>query len=309
MKRILILSVILVCLLLVNLPAWAESSDSDWGISIQTWDVSGSFDYMLYHSENQIKSKVDLPQDQVMYVLEIQRELPAWKKGAFLEFQYGQSFNEKKGRGFDKDWDSSGFLTDYGSLDSYGNQNFLTLNIGKTIAESERQTTRIFGGYIRQANANEIINVVYHRYYGIDVADDPHIDNGSTLDMVFQGVQFGAKNEQRFAKMTLNSSLSLAALETKAHGIWNNHSPAWDWENTGYTLGIRADLGLSYAITEHIAAKLGYYYVYAKNSFDLDVCDEHITGAGYPDGGTVYENSVILRHEQRGLRFGVEGRF
>jgi hypothetical protein len=287
-----------------------QAFSSTWEIALQEWNVNGWFDYMLYYpSGSQMLSKVSFPQNQLMTILDVKHTLP--DERFFVQLQYGQSGKKIKGRGSDSDWTTVGSndLTHYGDFDSYGDQRLVTLDLEMALTRDERQLTSVFLGLMRQDTANELKNVVYHVADGADIGDQPQEDLGCTLNGKFRGIRLGIENEQHWTKWTWTGMVGLAVLETKAYGHWNNYDPAWNWVDSGYTVGWTAKLNLQYAITRNLYVELGYYGNYAKNYLDLLACDEFITGEGLDAGGEELTDRVRLRYKQQGFCLGLRALF
>ena len=86
----------------------------------------------------------------------------------------------------------------------------------------------------------------------------------------------------------------MSLLNAKAYGHWANHTPAWEWENSGRAIGYGANLGLRYALSGNIQTELGYYYNYVKSTN----CTETLNGELIPQ-------LVDLEYEQQGLYLGL----
>jgi opacity protein-like surface antigen len=278
-----------------------------WEIALQEWKVNGWFDYMLYYpGGSQLVSKVSFPQDQLMTLLDVEHTLPNGR--FFILFQYGQSGQGIKGRGSDSDWMIPGAntLTHYGDFDSDGDQRLVTLDLGIALTCDERQRTSVLLGLMQQDTVNELKNVVYHRYDGVDIGAQAQEDSGSTLNGKFRGIRLGIEKERRWPKWTWIGRVGVTLLETKAYGHWTNYDPAWNWVDSGYTVGWTANLGLQYAIARNFYVELGYYGNYAKTYFNQLACDEFITGEGLAAGGEELTDRVGLRYQQQGFRLGLK---
>jgi opacity protein-like surface antigen len=279
----------------------AAATDATWEISVQGWDCRGAFDYYLSDSSaSQVVSKVSFPQDQRMIVANLKYIFP--DDFGYLKIQYGQTGANLKGRGSDSDWTATdaSVLTYYGELDSYGSQQLLSLDFGKTILENELHSTSVFVGWGQKETTNELKNVIYYLVNGVSLSGGQSQDDlGSTLDGEFSEIYLGV-NDQRVMgrKFTLNTELAVSLLHTKAYGCWNNHSPAWEWTDTGDTIGYRAKIGLQYEILRQVSLELGYYYSY----FKATNCEEVLNGA-------LLSQPVDLKYQQRGLYLGINLRF
>lgn len=291
-----------------ELPPISEiNTDPLWELSLAEWDLKGWFNYLLYYpNRTQMLSRVSFPQNQLMPILNLKYTLPGNR--FFVRLQYGQAAAGTKGRGFDGDWTipDRETLTFYGDFDAYGSQSIGTFDVGRILSGHGLQRTSAFLGLIRQITTNELKNGVYHRYFGVAVGGQPQADLGSTLDGKFQGVRLGIEREQHWSRWLCTGTVGLTILETKAYGHWANHDPAWDWVNSGYTVGVTAGLSLQYAVTRNVVAQLGYYLNYAQNYFYLLACDELITGAGFSPEGEWYPDQVILNYKQQGIRGGIK---
>ncbi len=267
-----------------------------WEISIHQWDSKGSFDYTLYHPySSQVVSKVSLPQDQAMKILDVKYNFIDEKN--YIKLQYGETETGIKGRGSDSDWmiEGSNTLTDYGELDASGKQTVYAIDFGRMILKNQAHQMNIYLGWIHQETTNELKNIVYFLSKGEDLGELPQPDNGSSLDGKFYGLTLGIDNERIIgANLKLTTGLSLSFLKINAYGHWGNHIPAWNWENTGRTVGYRANIGLKYAFSENIQAELGYYYNYAKS-----------TGCKEILNGDLLTQLVDLEYEQKGLHLGL----
>jgi hypothetical protein len=241
-----------------------------------------------------------------MNLINLQYKLPS--NNVLIEFQYGQTGRGAKGRGSDSDWmvPGSNTVTDYGVFDAYGDQRLIALDIGKVLDQDEQQQLTFLVGWVRQDTANELKNVVYHRFFGVDVGKQSQEDLGSTLDGKFQGIRLGIEKERQWSKWTWVGRVEWSALETKAYGHWANHDPAWNWVDIGYTMGWAVQAGVEYAITANVKAQLGYNMNYVKNYFNLSACEETLTGEGFAEGGEIIPNEVILHDRQQGFYLGLK---
>lgn len=268
-------------------------ADSGWKISVQEWDQTGSFDYTLYYpNSSQVISKVILPQNQQMTILNA-KYTPVNQKG-FIKLQFGRTGAKIKGRGSDSDWmlEGSDTMTDYGELDVFGRQKVLAIHFGTVLIKNEARQTDLYLGWLQQETTNKLKNVVYHLSEGIDVGDQSQPDNGSCLDGEFSGPLIGVNDDLFVAQnMTLVTGLNLSFLDTIAYGHWANHTPAWNWENAGKAAGYEANIGLKYSLSGKIQVEIGYYYNYAKSS----ECSETLNGVLLPQ-------LVDLEYEQKGWR-------
>lgn len=271
-----------------------------WQLSAQQWKVDGSFNYDLhYEDSSQLLSKVSLPQKQQMTLFGLQYNFGNGKN--FIRGQYGQTGLGNKGRGYDKDWTIPGLdiLTDYGDMTAYGRQKVLSVDIGRTLVENERFSSAVFAGWGRQDTSNELNDVVYHLSDGIPVGNLTQPDDGSYLNGKLSGPRIGIDNTIRFnSKLAMSAGVSVAYLSAKAYGHWANHTPAWDWIDTGNTLGVEMNAGLTYAINPNFTAELGYSDQYAKATG----CNETLNGSSIPE-------KVDLEFAQHGFRLGMNYRF
>lgn len=272
-------------------------------ISLKQWDIDGSFDYYLhYQNSSQLLSKVSMPQKQTMNILNI-KYLADDRN--YIKVQYGSTSSGNKGIGSDSDWATAGSntITDYGTMNFNGDQKMVTFDVGTVVSQSYRNKTSVFVGWGKRDTNNELTNVIYHLNSGVDVGNVSQADNGSYLNGTFSGLHIGVENEYKLnKKVSLSSGLSTSYLHTKAYGHWANHSPAWDWTNSGYTWGYDLNLGFKYAINQNIKVELGYYYSYAKMTDGNEVLNKN--------NGTVYNLSGIdLEYKQKGYYFGLNSKF
>ncbi len=293
MKMILILFIIS---LLISSLTTVTLADSRWEVSIREWEQSGFFGYTLYYPySSQVISKVSLPQDQLMTILKAKYTFDNEKD--FVKLQYGWTGAEIKGRGSDSDWtvEGSDILTDYGELDTYGKQKKVLINFGTVLIKNEIHQTNLLLGWVQQETTNELKNVVYHLRDEKDVGDLSQPDNGSYLNGVFRGLLLGINDTYNIRpNLFLAAELNVSFLSTKAYGHWANHSPAWDWENTGKTVGYGGNIGLKYAFNSNIHAELGYYYNYVKS-----------TGCSETLNEVLISQLVDLEYEQQGAYLGL----
>jgi hypothetical protein len=207
--------------------------------------------------------------------------------------------------GADSDWQSgnSGTLWYYGNMDFYGKQQMLNIDYGWKISQHKTQKTSAYIGWNSHKTSNELRNVVYHTIAYTDVGNQTQSDNGSTLDADFQGLHAGLEREQRINdKLTLKAKWTTSYLSTTAHGQWNNHHPAWVWDNIGTTLGQEITLGVNYQFKRDISATVGYRYYHAKMTGGSEVLD-----IGGPSN--IHLNNVIdLRYQQQGIYYAVNAK-
>lgn len=293
MKKVIIIFLSGLLLFSVSTLAFAGSH---WEVSLQEWNQTGSFDYTLYYPySSQVISEVKLPQDQLMTILKAKYVTANEKK--FFMLEYGGTDTKVKGRGSDSDWmiEGSDLLTDYGELDAYGGQKIIEVGLGRVILKNEAHETNLFLGWLNQETSNELKNIVYHLSDGDDLGDQPQPDNGSYLDGEFKGLILGINENYKIKpKLLLTAEMKLSLLNTKAYGHWANHDPAWNWENSGRTIGYGANLGVRYALSGKFQTELGYYYNYAK-----------ATGCAETLNGELLSQLVDLEYEQQGLYLGL----
>ncbi|NLW49003.1 MAG: omptin family outer membrane protease [Firmicutes bacterium] len=271
-------------------------ADSGWEVSIQEWDLAGFFDYTLYYPySSQVISEVKLPQNQLMTILKA-KYVSATEKN-YLGLVYGGTDTRLKGRGSDSDWmiEGSDLLTDYGELNAFGKQKIAEVDLGRMILKNETHQTNLFLGWVRQNTTNELRDIVYQLSEGNDLGNQPQPDNGSYLNGEFSGLILGINETYKVKpNLLLTAELKGSFLNAKAYGHWANHIPAWNWENTGNTLGYGADVALKYTFNSNIRAELGYYYNYA----NFSGCNEILNGELIPQ-------LVDLKYERKGLYAGM----
>jgi opacity protein-like surface antigen len=268
-------------------------------ISLQQWNVKGSFDYYLhYQGSAQLLSLVSMPQKQNMSILHL-KYIPNNRN--YIKFQYGSTSSSNKGRGSDSDWQNlaSSTMTDYGTMDFNGDQKMLAIDFGTIIAKSEKKKTSVFWGLSKRDTINQISNVVYHLVNGVNVANLTQPDNGSYLNGTFSGIHIGVENEYKLNdKLLLNTGFNTSYLSAKAYGHWANHFPSWDWENSGNALGFDVNIGLLYTFRKNMMAELGYYYSYAKMTDGTERLN-------YNNGITTNYSGIDLGYKQRGYYLGL----
>jgi opacity protein-like surface antigen len=240
-------------------------------------------------------SKVSFPQDQRMLLVNLKYTFP--DNNGYLKMQYGRTGVNIKGRGADSDWATLGSsaLTDYGEFDAYGSQQLFSIDFGKTIIKNKIHSAGIFAGWGRKETTNELRKVIYYLDDGVSYSGLSQEDLGSVLNGNFSGIYLGINDNMVIGeKFTLNTELAVSFLHVKAYGLWNNHSPAWEWKDTGNTVGYRANIGLKYKLRYNVDAELGYYYSYAKATD----CEEALNGE-------LLSQPVDLKYRQRGFYLGL----
>ena len=274
----------------------ATLADSGWEVAIVELGQAGYFDYTLYYPySSQVISKVSLPQNQLIKTIDIKYHFTDEK--AFIRLEYGGSGIKFKGEGSDSDWTIRGFdtLTDYGVFDVCGEQRVAAVEFGKVFTGNEYQKVSFVIGWVRQETTNELRNVVYHLIDAKDVGAVIQPDNGSRLNGEFSALKLGIVHDLIMRKkLIITTKLNLTFLNADACGHWANHTPAWDWENTGKTIGYGGEIGLKYIINNNIQAKLGYGYNYAK-----------ATGCKEILNGDLIAQLVDLEYERKGLYAGL----
>ena len=286
------------CLLcLLALFATTEAvANSGWEISLKEKDQTGSFVYTLYYPySSQIISKVSLAQNQPLRIVDLKYNFKNEKD--FVSLRYGGTRAEIKGKGSDSDWTIEGFdiLTDYGVVDVYGGQKLAAIDVGTVLTENELRKVKILFGWVWNETTNELRNVVYQLIDGVEVGDETQPDNGSYLNGKSSGLVIGINQDLSVRpNLIFTTGLNVSLLNTRAYGHWANHTPAWNWEDTGRTVGYGASLGLKYIFSSNVQAELGYYYNYAKSSG----CKETLNG-------DLLAQLVDLEYESKGLRAGL----
>ena len=272
-------------------------------LSLQQWNINGSFDYSLHHHGSpQLLSEISMPQNQTMGIIKLNYIIDSKN---YMRFQYGFTSSSNKGRGSDSDWQTIGsnMKTDYGTMDFTGEQKIVDITLGTLLAKSKNNNTTLLLGWRKRDTRNELRNVVYHLDNGVNVGNISQPDNGSYLNGTFSGLHIGVENDYKINnKMSLTSSLTTSFLNTKAYGHWANHSPAWDWKNTGQTLGYDINLSLKYTVNKNIKAELGYYYAYAKMLHGNETLN-------FNNGSTSTFSGIDLGYVQRGFYSGLTSRF
>jgi opacity protein-like surface antigen len=272
-------------------------------ISLKQWDIEGSFDYYLHYQDSlQLLSQVSMPQKQNMNILNIKY---LTDNRNYIKVQYGSTSSGSKGIGSDSDWTTTGSntKTDYGTMNFNGDQKMVAIDVGTIVSKSDKNKTSVFVGWGKRDTNNELTNVIYHLESSVDVGNVSQADNGSYLNGTFSGLHIGVENEYKLnKKISLSSGLSTSYLDAKAYGYWANHSPAWNWTDSGHTWGYDMNLGLKYAINQNIKAELGYYYSYAKMTDGNEVLNEN--------NGTIDNLSGIdLGYKQKGYYLGLNSKF
>jgi opacity protein-like surface antigen len=277
------------------------SADSGWDISTGISHGSGTFDYVLYYDReaSQTLSKVILPQDQTLLVLNGSYHFPA--HGRFINLQYGTTGTGVKGRGSDSDWTSPGsaLLTDYGELDAYGGKKLFGIDVGTALLDTGSHKLTLSLGWEKQETTNELRNIVYHIVDGTDVGDQPQSDLGSTLNGEFSGWRLGLGEEAALtSNLSLNLGLTFSFLSAEAYGHWANHYPAWNWVDSGDTVGYLLSAGATYAFNDRLSGHLGYQYGYAKAKDCVEVLN-----------GAQLEQAIDLKYEQSNIYAGLQYSF
>lgn len=186
---------------------------------------------------------------------------------SYIKLQYGSTASGNKGIGSDSDWQNQGSstITDYGTMNFNGTQKMYSIDYGTKVLEDERNKTSVFIGWGKNTTDNALTNVIYHLENGINVGNVSQPDNGSYLNGTFSGLHLGVENDYIInRKFTLNSELVASFLQATANGHWANHSPAWDWTDSGNTVGYNMNIGLKYAFNRNASLEVGYYYLYEK---------------------------------------------
>lgn len=285
----------LLCLLALFATTKAVA-DSGWEISFKEKDQIGCFVYTLYYPHSsQVISKVSLPQDQSLRIIDVKHKFNNEK--GFISFRYGGTRTEIKGKGSDSDWtiEGSDILTDYGVMDVYGDQKLVAIDMGTVLTENEFRKVKILIGWVRQETTNELRNVIYQLIEGVEVGNHTQPDNGSYLNGEFSGLIMGINQDLALRpNLIFTTGLNLSFLNIKAYGHWANHSPAWNWEDTGRAVGYGASFGLKYVFNSNVQAELGYCYNYAKSSG----CKEILNG-------DLLAQLVDLEYERKGWHGGL----
>lgn len=294
-------SLIALCLLLlISGTAFAENPIE---LTVDTGNVRGSFDYYLYWpGSSQLLSKVSGPQSQRMTVVSAKLNLD---RQEYITLQYGTTGNGVKGRGDDSDWTNQGSSakTYYGTADYVGKQEFYNVDFGKKLSSGPNQTSRVFWGWSKHKTTNGISNVVYSLVGGQNVGSISQPDNGSYLNGEMDGFHVGLGYDFKPAdKLTLSLEAKAAYLRMRAYGHWANHSPAWNWVDSGRTWGRTLSTSLRYDFDKQTNITLSYRYFRAKGTGMNESLDTG-TGVSYLPG------QVDLRYTQRSYFFGLSHTF
>lgn len=271
-------------------------------VSFENWNITGNFDYILhYQNSSQVLSKVSMPQSQSMRILTANVKT---NDASYIKIRYGSTAFENKGMGSDSDWQNSGSstITDYGTMNFNGKQKMYSVDFGTKVLEDERNNTSIFIGWGENTTNNALTNVIYHLESGVNVGNVPQSDNGSYLNGTFSGLRLGAETRYKInEKLTLDSGLTTSFFKATANGHWMNHSPAWDWTDSGDTFGYNMNIGLKYAFTRNTLAEIGYYYSYAKLTNGSETLN-------YNNGISDKFSGIGLEYKQRGYYFGLNAK-
>jgi hypothetical protein len=290
MKKVVILVFVAIMLLLVSHIALA-----DWEITLNNSFLSGTFDYLLHHTssdESQLASKVSMPQDQNMVIIEGKYKIS--NSNNFWNFIYGSTKSGFKGRGSDSDWQNDGTLYHYGDMDFEGKQTLIAVDFGTTLNQIGLHTITLFGGFEKRDTTNELKNVIYHLINSVDVGNRTQDDNGSTLDGEFLGVKIGVNDDIRIStNFSFSTGLTASWLRAKAYGQWNKYTPAWNWTDTGNTIGYTADVSFKYHFKK-LSCQVGYHYNYLK----ANSCRETLNGISYTP-------AIDLKYETKGFYLGI----
>ncbi|HYH04317.1 MAG TPA: hypothetical protein VEC37_14595, partial [Bacillota bacterium] len=211
----------------------AMGVESNWDVSIkQSW-VDGNADFWVYypHPNPNVISQLHAPQKQWVTLLETKYTFTNAKE-SYLKFGYGSTESGNKGRGFDADWanpDDYNQISDYGTMDFYGEQTNLSIDFGFKIFESNLSKTNAFMGWTRHKTTNELRNVIYYLYDSTYLIPPiAQADIGAFYNMDFKGYRIGLEHTQQFGpKLSLTGIASLGYIETNLYGEWTNHSPKW----------------------------------------------------------------------------------
>lgn len=270
-------------------------------ISFQNWNIEGSFDYTLHYiNSSQVLSEISMPQNQNMSILTTK----VTNDASYIKIRWGSTVSENKGRGSDLDWQNpnSGTITDYGTMNFNGNQKMYSIDFGTKVSEVERNKTNVFIGWGKSTTNNALTNVIYHLESGVNVGNVAQSDNGSSLNGTVSGLRFGVENEVKInKKLTLDSGMTTSFLKATANGHWANHSPAWNWTDSGDALGYSVNIGLKYAFTRNNLAEIGYYYSYAKMINGSEFLN-------YNNGISDNFSGIGLEYKQRGYYFGLNSK-
>lgn len=271
-------------------------------VSFQTWNIKGSFDYTLHYiNSSQVLSKINMPQNQNMSILTTKVKT---NDASYIKIRWGSTVSENKGVGSDLDWQSpnSSTITDYGTMNFNGKQKMYSIDFGMKVSENERNKTNAFIGWGESTTNNALTNVIYHLESGVNVGNVPQSDNGSYLNGTISGLRFGVENGYKInKKLTLNSGMTTSFLKAAANGHWANHSPAWDWTDSGDTFGYSVNVGLKYAFSRNTLAEIGYYYSYAKMTNGSEFLN-------YNNGISDKFSGIDLEYKQRGYYFGLNSK-
>lgn len=272
-------------------------------ISVAQWQAKGTFDYYLHYDSGQLESWVSAPQQQSITMWEITKPL---SEQEFLKLTYGTSGLNDKGEGADTDWQDGtpGAPWYYGNIDFHGKQQILNVDYGRVISQDKQQKTSAYLGWNSHKTTNELKNVVYHTIAYANVGNQTQPDNGSTLRGTFEGFHVGVERDQHVGnQLKLNATFTLSYLNAAARGHWNNHTPAWVWDNKGAAVGQEFSFGANYQLRPDLSATVGYRYYYVKM-----VGGDEVLDTGGP--GKVFLNDVIdLGYKQQGIYYSINAKF
>jgi hypothetical protein len=274
----------------------------------QAW-VDGNADFWLYYPtpNPHVISQLHAPQKQLMTVFELKYTLDD-NKASYLKFSYGATGNNSKGRGFDADWANTADynqITDYGTMNFYGNQKNLSIDYGRKIGASAKTKTTAFIGWTQHQSANELRDVLYYRSNNVDY-DPPQSqdDIGAFYSMDFKGFHLGVEHiYQASSRLSLACLASVDFLQTSLYGEWTNHNPIWKFKDSGNCTGFELGLDVKYSVSKMIAINLGYTYYYAKS----ENCTRMMDSTGY--GYETLSQSTDLELAQHGYYIGIAAKF
>lgn len=309
MKRplwmILALATLTACLV-TSVPVMAAAAN--WEVTVKEFQAGGNADFWLHYTSPNphVISQLHAPQNQAMLLLEATYRLED-ARDSFFRFGFGFSGNGNKGRGFDADWaNSSNYdqITDYGTMNFYGQQQNFTLDYGFKILRINHSKTNAFIGLTQHKSTNELRDVIYYRSNNADInPPQGQADLGTFYNMDFKGLRLGLEQIQPFTpRLFLSGTASLAYLDTKLNAEWRNHDPIWVFEDSGHTWGYEFGLELQYKYTKSTNIQLGYTYYYAKSDSCTRIMD---LGSGFQASSQL----VDLELSQHGLYIGFSTQF
>ena len=168
--------------------------------------------------------------------------------------------------------------------------------------KADKLSVDIFGGYQKQEGRYGMINLV-DTIENYQTTGIPYNSLNSFYKIKYYGPRMGLRAAGSYEKFSSKLSFAYAWLSTDAFGWWNLRKYSF-WQNGKNGYGMEAEVEVTYQLTSHFSAGLGFNYISLrqKNLTETGIYADN-PGNNYKDldiirnaNSDIYGPSVILKY-------------